>query len=73
MKIAVRCIYHLAVSPNFIIVDLPDDVWKTFLGARRAPWERVNIIRPYIRKPGPTGIKEIAWIPLDKLTEDEKD
>lgn len=73
MKIAVRCIYYLPVTPNFLIVDLPDDVWPIFLGARRAPWERVRIIRPYIKKPGPSLIKEIAWIPLDKLSNDEKD
>ena len=73
MKIAVRCIYHLPVTPNFIIVDLPYEVFQAFLGARLAPWERVNIIRPYITKPGPTEIKEIAWIPLDYLSNDEKD
>lgn len=71
MKIAVRCIYYLPVSPNFLIVDLPDEEWRKFLGARENPKERIDIIRPYIKKPGPTYIVEIAWIPLDnlKLTE----
>ena len=70
MKIAVRCIYHLPVTPDFLIVDLTDEEWPNFL---HHPAERVRIIRPYIKKPGPAEIKEISWIPLDKLTEDEKD
>ena len=70
MKIAVRCIYHLSVTPNFLIVDLTDEEWPIFL---HHPDERVRIIRPYIKKPGPAEIREIAWIPLDNLTDDEKD
>ena len=65
MKIAVRCIYGLCVTPNFLIVDLNDEIWTKFLNADRI--SRVNIIRPYIKKPGPSDITEIAWIPLDKL------
>lgn len=69
MKIAVRCIYHLPVIPNFLIVDLPKEEWGNFLRADK--FARINIIRPYIKRPGPSGIAEIAWIPLDGLRDSE--
>ena len=69
MKIEVRCLYHYAVTPNFMIVDLENDVWKRFLRADKN--ERIRIIRPFIKKPGPSGIQEIAWIPLFGLKDSE--
>lgn len=71
MKIAVRCIYHFPVTPNFLIVDLPYDEWQSFL------WDissRIKIIRKYLRRPGPSisSIREIAWIPLGGLSEEEE-
>ncbi|MBD5184673.1 MAG: hypothetical protein HDS97_07270 [Bacteroidales bacterium] len=69
MKIAVRCIYYLPVRPNFLVVDLPDDEWRKFLNE---PDSRVNIIRPYIKRSGPSYITQIAWIPLENLSEEEK-
>lgn len=68
MKIAVRCIYYLSVTPNFLIVDLPSDKWQSFLWERDS---RINIIRQYLRKPGPS-IREVSWIPLEGLSEEEK-
>lgn len=69
MKIAVRCIYRLAVTPNFLVVDLKGEDLSKFLSADRI--ERINIIRPYIKKPGPSDIAEVAWIPLDGLRDSE--
>lgn len=69
MKIAVRCIYKLAVTPNFLVVDLEGEKWSKFLHADRL--ERIKIIRPYIKKPGPSDIAEVAWIPLDGLKDSE--
>lgn len=69
MKIAVRCIYRLPVTPNFLIVDLDGEEWKKFLWADKRT--RVEIIRPYIKQPGPSDIAEIAWIPLDGLRDSE--
>lgn len=69
MKIAVRCIYSLPVTPNFLIVDLEGEEWIKFLWADKRT--RVEIIRPYIKKPGPGHIAEIAWIPLQGLRESE--
>ncbi|MDE5836600.1 MAG: hypothetical protein K2H50_06310 [Paramuribaculum sp.] len=69
MRIVVRCLYYLPITPNFLLVDLPDNEWRIFLNN---PKERVSIIRPYIREPGPTKIREIAWIPLENLSDDEK-
>ena len=69
MKIAVRCIYRLPVTPNFLIVDLDGEEWKKFLWADKRT--RVEIIRPYIKQPGPCDIAEIAWIPLDGLRDSE--
>ncbi len=68
MKIAVRCIYYLPVTPNFLIVDLPSDEWQSFLWERDS---RINIIRQYLRNPGPS-IREVSWIPLEGLSEEEK-
>ena len=69
MKIAVRCIYRLPVIPNFLIVDMDGEEWKKFLWADKST--RVEIIRPYIKQPGPSDIVEIAWIPLDGLRDSE--
>ena len=69
MKIAVRCIYRLPVTPNFLIVDLEGEEWKKFLWADKRT--RVEIIRPYVKQPGPSDIAEIAWIPLDGLRDSE--
>ena len=69
MKIAVRCIYRLAVTPNFLIVDLKEEELSKFLSGNKQ--ERINIIRPYIKKPGPSDIAEIAWIPLFGMKDSE--
>ena len=69
MKIAVRCIYRLAVTPNFLVVDLKGEDWKKFISADRL--ERIDIIRPYIKNPGPSDIAEVAWIPLDGLRDSD--
>lgn len=69
MKIAVRCIYHLAVAPNFLVIDLEGEEWSKFL--RGDKLERISIIRPYIKKPGPSDIAEVAWIPLFGLRDCE--
>ena len=34
--------------------------------------ERTSQHYSYIREPGPTEIREIAWIPLENLSDDEK-
>ena len=70
MRTVVRCLYYLPITPNFLIVDLPDNEWRIFLNN---PKERVSIIRPYIRESGPTEIREVAWIPLESLTEEMKE
>lgn len=69
MKIAVRCLYHKPVMPNFLIVDLADDEWKRFLGADK--YEKIRLIRSFIKKPGPSDIREITWIALHGLTDRE--
>ena len=69
MKIAIRCIYSFPVTPNFLIVDLPEEKWSKFLWGDKKT--RVEIIRPYIKKRGPSDIAEIAWIPLEGLKESE--
>lgn len=68
MTIAVRCIYYMAVTPNFLVVDLPDDKWRTFLWKRNS---RIDIIRPYLKCPD-ASIREIAWIPLEGMSKAAK-
>lgn len=67
MKIVVRCNYYLPVNPNFFIIDLRGEELVKFLRARENIKERIEIIRPYIRKPGTSYIIEVAWIPLENL------
>lgn len=69
MKIAIRCIYRLPVTPNFFVVDLKEEDWFKFLSADKM--ERIKIIRPFIKKPGPSDIAEVAWIPLSGLRDSE--
>ena len=69
MKFAVRCIYRLPVTPNFLILDMNEEEASKFLWADKL--ERINIIRHYIKKPGPTHIAEVAWITLDGLKDSE--
>lgn len=68
MKIAVRCLFHKPVRPNFLIVDLEGQEWTHFLWADK--YERTRIIQPFITKPCPS-IRDIAWIPLDALKDSE--
>lgn len=65
MKIAVRCIYYRPVTPNFLIVNLPNEQGSKFLWGDRQT--RINIILPYLPKDHPT-VREIAWIPLEGLS-----
>ena len=69
MKIAIRCIYRLPVTPNFFVVDLKEEDWFKFRSADKM--ERIKIIRPFIKKPGPSDIAEVAWIPLSGLRDSE--
>ena len=68
MKIAVRCLYQKPVTPNFLIVDLPEELWPKFNCADK--YERIRIITPFIKTPCPS-IREIAWIPLKGLKDCE--
>lgn len=69
MKIAVRCLYCRPVTPNFLVVDLPEGQWTRFLwGDRRT---RIEIIKPFLPEVGPP-IREVAWIPLEGLSDSSK-
>lgn len=59
----------MPVRPNFLIVNLNTEEWLDFLRGDKT--RRINIIRPYIKKPGPSEIFEIAWIPLENLVDSE--
>lgn len=64
MKVAVRCIYHKAVTPSMDIVDMPSEVWSEFLYADAR--KRVEIVCTLLDKKNmETSIREIAWLPID--------
>lgn len=69
MKLAVICIYALPVTPNFMIVELTHEDWLRFRASDKL--ERIKMIRPFIKKPGPSDIVEVAWIPLEGLSSSE--
>lgn len=65
MKIAVRCIYYRAVTPNFLVIDLNAEAWSKFLWADNKT--RIEMIRPYLPKDHPT-VREATWISIGDLS-----
>ena len=70
MKIAVKCIYYRPITPNFLIVDFQKEQWSKFLWGDRQT--RIKMILPFLPKYHPS-IREISWIPLDYLNQDERE
>ena len=69
MKIAVSCLYYRPITPNFLIIDLHDEQWSKFLWGDNQT--RIKIVEPYLSKAHPP-IREVAWIPLDSLSDSSK-
>lgn len=63
MKIAVRKIYHRAITPSCDIIELEDETWRRFLNGGNLL--RKNIVLNATKTIDSPSIKEIAWIPLD--------
>lgn len=71
MKIIVRCIYYMAVTPSCDILCLGNDEWRQLLWA--TPQERKQILLPILFKKWghARDVKEVLWIPYngqDKIT-----
>ena len=63
MKVAIALIHYKAVSPTFLIVDMPGDIWQRFLRADQKG--RQEMIVPKL-KPHLVGtVRHLAWLPLD--------
>ena len=61
MKVAIRCIYHKAVTPSCDIVYMDRETWNRFRFGNRK-----QIALELLGKQDMSSyIKEIAWIPLD--------
>lgn len=69
MKIAVRCLYYRPITPNFLIINLEGDDFSAFLWGDNQ--QRIRIVAPFYPQPHPQ-VREILWIPLDKLSEPDK-
>lgn len=69
MKIAIRCLYNRPITPNFLIIDLNEEVWRKFLWGDKKT--RIEMIKPFLSEPHPS-IREIAWIPLKDLSDSSK-
>ena len=69
MKIAVRCIFTRPITPNFLVINLDGVKWQKFLWGDKNV--RIGLVTPYLTK-AHCSIREIAWIPLDELTEEDK-
>lgn len=65
MKIIVRCIYYMAVTPSCDILCLGNDEWQRLLWS--TPQERKQILLPMLyRKWGHArDVREVLWIPYD--------
>ena len=70
MRIAVRIIYHLPVTPSMHVIDLDTEAWRRFLYASSG--ERREIVLDLVGHDNLSHkIREMAWIPLsgqDKLS-----
>lgn len=61
MKIAIRCIYHKAVTPSCDIVYMNNEIWDRFRFGNRK-----QIALELLGKEDMSEyIKEVVWIPLD--------
>lgn len=61
MKVAIRCIYHKAVTPSCDIVYMDRETWNRFRFGNRK-----QIALELLGKQDMSSyIKEITWIPLD--------
>ncbi len=61
MKIAVRCIYHKAVTPSCDIIEMDTETWNRFRSGNRK-----QIVLEILHKEKMAEyIKEVVWIPLD--------
>lgn len=69
MKIAVRCLYHRPITPNFLIIDLQEELWSKFLWGDKDT--RIEIVKPFLSEAHPP-IREGVWIPLDGLSPNSK-
>lgn len=63
MKVAIRCIYHKAVTPSCDILYMDKETWDCF---RFNVKERKSIALKMLGKEHMDSyIKEVVWIPLD--------
>ena len=69
MKIAIRCLYHYPITPDFHIIDLEGDEWHKFLWADRL--ERIEMMRLYLPQYHPS-VREVSWIVLNSLSAQNK-
>ncbi len=69
MKIAVRCLYYRPITPNFLILNLEENIWSKFLWGDNKT--RIEIVNPYLPRDHPP-IRELSWIPINSLTEYDK-
>ena len=61
MKVAIRCIYHKAVTPSCDIVYMDNETWNRFRFGNRK-----QIALELLGKENMDSyIKEVVWIPLD--------
>ena len=69
VKVAIRCIFTRPITPNFLVINLADEIWTRFLwGDTR---KRIDIVKPYLPRDCPT-IREVSWIPLDRMSNQAK-
>lgn len=69
MKIAVRCLYYRPITPNFLILNLEENIWSKFLWGNTQT--RIDIVIPCLPSEHPP-IRELSWIPLEGLSESDK-
>lgn len=68
--IACRCLYYMPVTPDFRIVRfVTTEEWIRFIWGDK--YERIRIIQRYIRD-GHPAIREVSWIDLDNLTDNQR-
>lgn len=65
MRLVVRCIYYMPVTPSCDVIELDHETWIKFLHSESMIY-RINMVLKHLNREYMSGkVRELAWIPLD--------
>ena len=64
MRLVVRCIYYMPVTPSCDVIELDHETWSKFLHSESMR-DRINMVLKHLNREYMSGkVRELAWIPL---------